>query len=85
MTFGLMAPVLAMPGKEKPYWLYFADGRLVQWGEAGDWRREADRIFSSCLLRQGHGQVVKVPSLITGLGRDDAYHGRQHLYRQGWV
>jgi hypothetical protein len=22
MTFGLMAPVLAMPGKEKPYWLY---------------------------------------------------------------
>jgi hypothetical protein len=45
MTFGLMAPVLAMPGKEKPYWLYFADGRLVQWGEAGDWRREADRIY----------------------------------------
>jgi hypothetical protein len=34
-----------MPGTEKPYWLYFADGRLVQWGEAGDWRREADRIY----------------------------------------
>ena len=45
MTFGLMAPVLAMPRKEKPYWLYFVNGRLAQWGEAGDWRREADRIY----------------------------------------
>ena len=45
MTFGLMAPVLAMPGEEKPYWLYFADGRLAQWGQASDWRREADRIY----------------------------------------
>jgi len=29
----------------KTYWLYFVDGRLVQWGEAGDWRREADQIY----------------------------------------
>ena len=27
------------------YWLYFCDGTLVQWGEAGDWNREADRIY----------------------------------------
>jgi len=27
------------------YWLYFNDGKLVQWGEAGDWGREADRIY----------------------------------------
>ena len=28
-----------------PYWLYFYDGRLVQWGAAGDWQKEADRIY----------------------------------------
>jgi hypothetical protein len=28
------------------YWLYFYDDKLVQWGEAGDWQREADRIYS---------------------------------------
>ena len=27
------------------YWLYFVDNRLSRWGEAGDWRREADRIY----------------------------------------
>lgn len=27
------------------YWLYFADDKLVQWGEAGDWKKEADRIY----------------------------------------
>jgi hypothetical protein len=27
------------------YWLYFVDNRLVQWGEAGDWQKEADRIY----------------------------------------
>ena len=27
------------------YWMYFYDGKLVQWGEAGDWRREADKIY----------------------------------------
>ena len=45
ITFGLLAPVLATPGREKAYWLYFVDGRLAQWGEAGDWAREADRIY----------------------------------------
>ena len=27
------------------YWLYFVDGYLVRWGEAGDWGKEADRIY----------------------------------------
>lgn len=27
------------------YWLYFYNGKLVQWGQAGDWQREADRIY----------------------------------------
>ena len=29
----------------RTYWLYFVDGTLFQWGEAGDWAREADRIY----------------------------------------
>ncbi|MGA2624769.1 MAG: hypothetical protein ABSF91_12995 [Bacteroidota bacterium] len=29
----------------KRMWVYFCDGQLVQWGEAGDWQREADRIY----------------------------------------
>ena len=27
------------------YWLYFVDSKLVQWGQAGDWQREADKIY----------------------------------------
>lgn len=27
------------------YWLYFYKDRLVQWSEADDWQREADRIY----------------------------------------
>ena len=27
------------------HWLYFCNGRLVQFGRAGDWQREADRIY----------------------------------------
>ncbi len=26
------------------YWLYMVDGKLVQWGKAGDWSTEAERI-----------------------------------------
>jgi hypothetical protein len=38
--------VLDRGGKsDTAYWLYFYDGRLVQWGEAGDWSREADKIY----------------------------------------
>lgn len=27
------------------YWLYFCEDELVQWGEAGDWEKEADRVY----------------------------------------
>ena len=30
---------------KKRMWVYFCNGHLVQWGEAGDWAREADRIY----------------------------------------
>lgn len=33
------------PWESSYYWLYFFDGKLVQWGKAGDWQREADRIY----------------------------------------
>jgi hypothetical protein len=28
-----------------PMWLYFADGKLFQWGQPQDWQREAERIY----------------------------------------
>ena len=31
--------------KTKFYWLYFYDNKLSQWGEAGDWSKESDRIY----------------------------------------
>jgi hypothetical protein len=31
----------------KYYWLYFCNGKLVQWEEAGDWRRETGRIYET--------------------------------------
>lgn len=44
LTFGLCAPVLLSEGEIDAYWLYFCDGKLVKWGQAGDWNREADII-----------------------------------------
>lgn len=32
-------------GERRDYWLYFLREELVQWGEAGDWSREPDRIY----------------------------------------
>ncbi len=29
----------------KDYWLYFVENKLVRWGEAGDWEREASQIY----------------------------------------
>jgi len=43
--FTLGAGAMEFKGERRNYWLYFHDGKLVQWGEAGDWRREADRIY----------------------------------------
>lgn len=30
---------------EEIYYLYFYDGKLVQWGRPQDWKSEADRIY----------------------------------------
>ena len=30
---------------KKTLWVYFCDGHLSQWGEAGDWKAEADKIY----------------------------------------
>jgi hypothetical protein len=35
----------AFYGFHTKYWVYFCDGKLVQWGQAGDWKTEADRIY----------------------------------------
>ena len=32
-------------GERKNYWLYFVNNELVQWGEAGDWKKEPERIY----------------------------------------
>lgn len=44
-TFGFGSPVLLTHGEICNYWLYFHDNKLVQWGQAGDWKAEADRIY----------------------------------------
>lgn len=44
LTFGLCSPVLLSEGEISAYWLYFCNGKLVKWGESGDWNKEADVI-----------------------------------------
>jgi hypothetical protein len=43
LTLGVGAAMFQ--GQRRDFWLYFHDGKLVQWGQAGDWRKEADRIY----------------------------------------
>jgi hypothetical protein len=43
LTLGMGAAMFK--GERRDFWLYFHDGKLVQWGQAGDWRKEADRIY----------------------------------------
>lgn len=35
----------AFIGNLTTYWLYVYDGKLAQWGQAGDWSRAADAIY----------------------------------------
>lgn len=44
-TLGFAAPLLNYEGSIETYWLYFHNDRLVQWGKAGDWKKEADAIY----------------------------------------
>jgi hypothetical protein len=43
ITVGMAAG--SFKGERRNYWLYFYDNKLVQLGEAGDWRKETDRIY----------------------------------------
>ena len=43
ITLGMGAATFR--GERKNYWLYFLDNKLVQWGEAGDWSKEPERIY----------------------------------------
>lgn len=42
-TLGMAAGEFAAP--QKDYWLYFLDDKLAQWGEAGDWQVERERLY----------------------------------------
>lgn len=44
LTFGLGAGVFWDETEAYYYWLYFHDNKLVKWGRAGDWAKEADHI-----------------------------------------
>ena len=47
LTFGLYIPLIPafIEHKRDIYWLYFHDNKLAQWGQAGDWNKEADSIY----------------------------------------
>lgn len=44
-TLGLGSPILLSEGEISTYWLYFCDGKLVQWGKAGDWAEAQKTIY----------------------------------------
>lgn len=43
ITLGMGAG--SFKGERRDYWMYFLRDELVQWGQAGDWSREPDRIY----------------------------------------
>jgi hypothetical protein len=44
--------------ENQTYWLYFVEDRLVRWGQAGDWAKEADRIYD---VRFGSTDTLRTP------------------------
>ncbi|NGX30973.1 MAG: hypothetical protein K940chlam8_00331 [Chlamydiae bacterium] len=44
LTFGITAPLIG-DGETNRYWLYFCDGELVRWGQAGDWEDAQKKIY----------------------------------------
>lgn len=44
-TFGLGAPIFFSHGDIDTYWLYFCNGKLVQWGKAGDWAAAQKMVY----------------------------------------
>ena len=57
LTFG--AGATTFKKERKNYWLYFSDSILVQWGEAGDWSKEPERIYEFNFNPQ---PTIKTPS-----------------------
>ena len=57
-------------GDRKDYWLYFMNNELVQFGEAGSWTNERDRIYEFNFLP---AEVVEksFETLEKGLGGDE--------------
>ncbi len=45
LSVGLLCPILLSEGEISTYWLYFCDGKLVQWGKAGDWTETQKIIY----------------------------------------
>jgi hypothetical protein len=45
--YALYKKWIGRAGGRTYYRLYFYEGKLVQWGEAGDWQREADIIYET--------------------------------------
>lgn len=43
LTFGAGAATFRT--HKEDYWLYFVDGKLVQWGQAGDWNDAQKQIY----------------------------------------
>lgn len=45
-SLGITIPItMNQEGQIETYWLYFADGKLVKWGKAGDWEVEKSNMF----------------------------------------
>jgi hypothetical protein len=55
------------------YWLYFCDGKLVQWGKAGDWAQAQRTIydinFKVSLEKQGNRDHQDVDHVKSELGK----------------
>lgn len=45
LTLGLGAPILLAGGEVEKYWLFFYNGKLVLWGQAGDWAQAEKKIY----------------------------------------
>lgn len=45
LTLGMTAPLIGQGGAINAYWLYLVDGKLVRWGQAGDWDDAQRQIY----------------------------------------
>lgn len=43
--YKLYSDWMRMEKNAEIYWLYFADGKIYQWGQAGDWEVESKNLY----------------------------------------